>query len=45
MQKNKSVETIAEELEEEIAEVEKIVETQKKVGSYDVEAIFKALIE
>lgn len=37
--KNKSVDIIAEELEEEIQEIEKIIAAQQKVGSYDVEQI------
>lgn len=39
IQKNKSAEVIADELEEELAEVERIIEVQKRVGSYDVERI------
>lgn len=39
IQKNKSAEVIADELEEELAEVERIIEAQKQVGSYDVERI------
>lgn len=43
LEKNKSAVTIAEELEEELAEVEKVVEAQKKVGNYDVAQICKAM--
>ena len=45
MQKSKSVEKIADELEEELPEIEKIIAAQKNVGNYDVEAICKALME
>lgn len=43
LQKNKSAAVIAEELEEELSEVEKVVEAQKKVGNYNIEEICKAM--
>lgn len=43
LQKGKSIEVIAEELEEDLSEVEKIVAVQQKIGNYDVEQICKAL--
>lgn len=43
LQKNKSVAVIAEELEEDFLEVEKVVEAQKKVGNYNIEEIYKAM--
>ena len=43
LQKNKSAEIIAEEVEEELSDVERIIAAQKQVGSYDVEEICKAL--
>ncbi len=43
LQKNKSAATIAEELEEELEEVEKVIEAQKKVGSYDIVQICRAM--
>lgn len=45
LQKDKSIGMIAEELEEELEEVEKIVAAQQKVGSYNVEEICEALAE
>ncbi len=45
LQKNKPIDVIADELEEKIEEVEKVVEAQKKVGDYDVEQICKVLVE
>lgn len=45
LQKNKSVEVIAEELEEEIAVIERIIAVQKKVGTYDAGQIREALAE
>ena len=38
-------EVMAEELEEELSEIEKVIAAQKKVGSYDVEQICMAMIE
>ena len=43
--KNKLAETIADELEQDLAEIERVIAAQKKVGSYDVEKICKALGE
>ena len=43
LQKNKPAEIIAEEVEEELPEVERIIEAQKKAGSYDVGEICKVL--
>ena len=43
MIKNKSAEVIADELEEVLSEVEKVIAAQKQVGSYDVEQICKVL--
>ena len=43
LQKNKPAEIIAEEVEEELSDVERIIAAQKQVGSYDVEEICKAL--
>lgn len=43
LQKNKPAALIAEELEEEVSEIEKVVEAQKKVGSYDIEQICKVM--
>ena len=45
MQKNKSAEVIADELEEELSKIEKVIETQKQVGSYDVKWICAVLME
>lgn len=45
LQKNKSAEVIADELEEELSEVERVIAAQKEVGSYDVEQICKVLME
>ena len=39
LRKNKPAEIIADELEEELSEIEKIIAAQKQVGSYDVEQI------
>ena len=41
--KHKSAEVIADELEEVLSEVEKVIAAQKQVGSYDVEQICKVL--
>lgn len=41
--KNKPAEVIADELEEELSEVEKVIAAQKQVGSYDVEQICNVL--
>lgn len=43
LQKNKPASVIADELEEELPEIEKIIAAQKQVGSYDVHQIYKAL--
>ena len=43
LQKNKTVEVIAEELEEELAEVKKVIAAQQRVGNYNVEEICKML--
>lgn len=43
LQKNKSAETIADELEEELPEIERIIEVQRRVGTYNVEQICEAL--
>ena len=43
LQKGKSIEMIAEELEEELTAVEKVVAAQQKVGSYNVEEICEVL--
>ncbi len=43
LQKNKSAATIAEELEEELPEIEKVIEAQRRVGNYDVGQICKAM--
>lgn len=45
LQKAKPVEMIADELEEEIAVIEKIIAVQQKVGSYDAEQICNAMTE
>ena len=45
MQKDKPIETIADELEEEIGVIEKIVAVQQKVGSYDAEQISNAMAD
>ncbi len=45
LRKNKQPEVMAEELEEELSEIEKVIAAQKKVGSYDVEQICMAMIE
>ena len=43
LMKNKAARTIADELEEELSEVEKIIEAQKRVGNYDAGQICAAL--
>lgn len=43
LMKNKPAEVIADELEEELSEIEKVIAVQKKVGSYDVKQICQAL--
>lgn len=43
--KSKPVEMIADELEEEIAVIEKIIAAQQRVGSYDTEQICNAMTE
>lgn len=41
--KNKPAALIAEELEEELQAVEKVITAQRQVGSYDVKKIFEAM--
>lgn len=41
--KNKPVEVIADELEEELPEIERIIAAQQRIGSYDVEQICRVL--
>ena len=43
LMKNKPAMTIADELEEDLSEVERIIEAQKRVGSYDAAQICGAL--
>jgi len=43
LQKNKSAVTIAEELEGELPEIEKVIEAQRKAGNYDVGQICRAM--
>ena len=43
LQKNKSAETIADELEEDLSEIEKVIAAQRLVGNYDVEQICMAM--
>lgn len=43
LRKNKPADVIADELEEDISKIEKIIAAQKKVGSYDVEQICNIL--
>ena len=45
LRKNKQPQIIAEELEEELSEIERVIAAQKKVGSYDVEQICMAMVE
>ena len=45
LRKNKPEAVIAEELEEEIGEVRKVIEAQQRLGSYDVEQICRALTD
>ena len=45
LQKNKPVEVIAEELEEDRSEIEKIIAAQKRVGNYDAEQIRMVMVE
>ncbi len=45
LRKNKQPQIIAEELEEELSEIEKVIAAQKKVGSYDVKQICMAMLE
>ena len=45
LRKNKQPEMIADELEEELSEIEQVIAAQKKVGSYDVEQICMAMME
>lgn len=44
LRKNKPAEVIAEELEEELTQIKKIIEAQKQVGSYDAEQICKLMM-
>lgn len=41
LQKGKSVEVIADELEEELPDIERVIAAQQQAGSYDVEEIYK----
>ena len=41
LQKNKSAAVIADELEEELSEIERVIAAQRQVGSYDAEQIYK----
>ncbi len=41
LQKEKSLEVIAEELEEELADIAKIIAAQRQAGSYEVEEIYR----
>lgn len=43
LQKNKPAAVIADELEEDLSEIEKIIVAQQQVGSYDVHQIYKTL--
>lgn len=43
LQKNKSAETIADEVEKELPVVENIIRVQRQLGSYDVEQIYRAM--
>ena len=43
LQKNKSTEVIADELEEELPVVENIIKIQRQLGSYDVEQIYREM--
>ena len=45
LQKNKPVEVIAEELEADRSEIEKIIAAQKRVGNYDAEQIRMLMVE
>ena len=41
LQKNKPASVIADELEEELVEIERVIAAQQQVGSYDAEQIYK----
>lgn len=43
LQKNKTAEVIADELEEELSEVKKVIKAQQEAGSYDEKQIFNIL--
>ena len=45
LRKNKPAATIADELEEELSTVERVIEAQRKAGCYDVERICAVLAE
>lgn len=45
LRKNKPAATIADELEEELSAVERVIEAQRKAGCYDVERICAVLAE
>lgn len=45
LRKNKPAEIIADELEEELSEIKKVIEAQRQVGSYDVKRICAVLME
>lgn len=44
LRKNKSAEVIADELEEDLAEIEKVIKAQRIVGSYDIKQICMAMV-
>lgn len=41
LQKDKSAEVIADELEEELSEIEKVIAAQRQADSYDIEQIYE----
>lgn len=45
LRKNKSAEIIADELEEELSEIERVIEAQRLVGNYDVKQICMAMVK
>lgn len=45
LQKNKTAEVIAEELEEDLSQIKKIIEAQKQAGSYNAEQICNMMME
>lgn len=44
LRKNKSAEVIADELEEDLSEIEKVIKAQRIVGSYDIKQICMAMV-